>query len=220
MPKLKLSTIYGRDSFCERALTASEACVIWDVPGTASMQWTDSMKTTLSRNLTTPVKVAAALGRCILSAIRRSHADGKRPRAPDLHDTEPENNAGQPGPVPRKKRRRQTTEEAHEETLAYTGQAVTRMQGYKPAPDLEDTATKSAVKNNKAEAPVYLWNDWVCYLLNLDVLGPHHLRAFDLLRRAFSNGERAMYTGHGKLGGKTIKCQSHYDTLSGESYCE
>ncbi|KAL7565720.1 hypothetical protein ACA910_005414 [Epithemia clementina (nom. ined.)] len=140
------------------------------------------MKGTLSRNLTTPIKVASALGRCIQDAIWRIHWDAKRPRAPDFGVSASEDDTGQAKYRPCKKVHIQMAEKAQEDTVMPGGQAVARMQGYTPSPDLENTATELAVKNNDAEAPVYLWNDWVCYLLGVTSLESSHLQALELLR--------------------------------------
>ncbi|KAL7569735.1 hypothetical protein ACA910_005683 [Epithemia clementina (nom. ined.)] len=60
-----------------------------------------------------------------------------------------------------------------------------RMATYQPPEQTEanTTATKSAVKHDKAGVPIHLWNDRVAYLLGINTLTKQHCRAFDLLRR-------------------------------------
>ncbi|KAL7563418.1 hypothetical protein ACA910_016514 [Epithemia clementina (nom. ined.)] len=179
--KYKFPTIYGKDSFCERKFTGLEMCLLWDVPVTISRRWTEAMKVLLSRHLAAPVKVVASIGRCIQQTLRHIRSGDKCALSNDNGEST------EPGTNPCVKRRRTVDLEKGSggsgENFPRNSACNSRMQGYVPTRDMENMATESAVKNDKAEVPTYLWNDRLHYLLGVLELEAQHLRAFDLLRR-------------------------------------
>ena len=159
-----LPTVFGKDALVKRTLEGDEVCSSLDVPAALFKQWNDATIETVARELTAPIKMAAALGSCI--SKWSTHREKSTPRT---GDTEMINRASV-----------NVCNEVDEDA-GPTFDSAERMRGYVRTIG-EEVSAEKAVKHDKAAVPIHLWNDRIRYLLGLTQLEEHHLRAFDALR--------------------------------------
>ncbi|KAL7579898.1 hypothetical protein ACA910_004904 [Epithemia clementina (nom. ined.)] len=69
---LTLPTVYGKDNFCRRPLTAKEGCGCLDIPRELYQGWNDAMSWGVVRSIANPLKVTTALA-WTLKALIQSH---------------------------------------------------------------------------------------------------------------------------------------------------
>ena len=175
-----LPTVFG-SMLTKRRLTVAEASSCLDVPSSLSKKLNESTSEVVIRELTSPIKVAAALGACLVEWTK------KRTRE------EAENSSSQ-GQLQSKRNR---TERAVDTTDPSANDGVGRLDLTSSTSRLhrdrmkdylrlietgQDTNTEKAVKHDKAAVPVELWDDRVRYLLGLPRLEDRHRRAFAKLR--------------------------------------
>ena len=179
-----LPTVYGPNAFTRRPLEISEAVSCCDVPATLAKGWNEPTKEVLVRELSTPIKAAAALGSCLAEWTR--HTCAKLTEPEPSRDTPMTTDNGQKNDKDElnNKKRPHTMMDNQEETGTTKGNsAFERMKDYQRGKDATvDTNTEKAVKHDKAAVPVELWDDRVRYLLGYNSLDDRHRHAFEMLR--------------------------------------
>ena len=178
-----LPTVFG-SMRTKRCLTVSEASSCLDVPSSLAKKLNESTSEVVVRELTSPIKVAAALGACLVEWTkkrrrREEEDDNSSPRSRESKQSRVQcgvaltlNATTGDGP----------NSIAREAPLS-TNTRRDRMQAYQRLKDTgADTTTEKAVKHDKAAVPVELWDDRVRYLLGLSKIDDRHRRAFTKMR--------------------------------------
>ncbi|KAL7576361.1 hypothetical protein ACA910_018172 [Epithemia clementina (nom. ined.)] len=172
-----LPTVYTQNK-CIRSLTPSEMALGMDIPATLSQPWNDDMKRVVVKRITLPVKMADIMSHylrkflnqtaCVKpsSSSKRTSSDlqGDRPKRQRLANTEPTS-----GP---------------EDEKSWTHQGRIRLANFSLSNyKFDSTAAEKAVKDNKAEVPIQIWDYRAAFLLDVKELLSTQMRALDLLRR-------------------------------------
>ncbi|KAL7556817.1 hypothetical protein ACA910_002294 [Epithemia clementina (nom. ined.)] len=135
--------------------------------------------------LTTPIKVVTALARVLEAFYQNSMAQGDTNPAKQLvlwSQQDPTQN----------KRVRMCERESGTTTLLVaplqawawaTQMGMREYAGQTTMDTTTSTATESAVKHDKVDVPVHLWDNQIAFLLNLSKLTEAHRKAFNLLRQ-------------------------------------
>ncbi|KAL7576360.1 hypothetical protein ACA910_018172 [Epithemia clementina (nom. ined.)] len=149
-----------------------------DIPATLSQPWNDDMKRVVVKRITLPVKMADIMSHylrkflnqtaCVKpsSSSKRTSSDlqGDRPKRQRLANTEPTS-----GP---------------EDEKSWTHQGRIRLANFSLSNyKFDSTAAEKAVKDNKAEVPIQIWDYRAAFLLDVKELLSTQMRALDLLRR-------------------------------------
>ena len=185
-----LPTVFG-SMRTKRRLTVSEVSSCLDVPSSLAKTMNESTSEVVVRELTSPIKVAAAIGACLVEwtkkrdRINEEEDDGykfpsiKRSRLSaemTVNQQKSELNAGTVDPV------------ASIDSASSMSRGLfrrDRLNDYRRPKDTGvDTTSEKAVKHDKAAVPVDLWDDRVRYLLGHARLQDNHRRAFAILRSA------------------------------------
>ncbi|KAL7581014.1 hypothetical protein ACA910_005823 [Epithemia clementina (nom. ined.)] len=183
-----LPSVFTSTKTCKRPLTPREVSHCLDVPATVTRIWKDEMFVVINKHLTHPVKVAVVLGRCVRRYFTALD-NFANPRNKHVRETSSIDDQAETRLLKRCKFNvridRVTRGEGKTATMTTIHHAISKMQGYQQhCLDIASTmATESAVKHDKADVPTYLWDQRVAYLLDIAMIEPVHLRAFDLLRR-------------------------------------
>ncbi|KAL7579276.1 hypothetical protein ACA910_011432 [Epithemia clementina (nom. ined.)] len=84
-PKIKCPTVYGKDAYCWQRLLEKESSLCLDAPVMLSTAWTEAMHCILGKHLSSPVKLASTIARCIHHPLRElAQSGGKRPFVQDI----------------------------------------------------------------------------------------------------------------------------------------